>query len=252
MTMYSARLRGLAIDGTPDSDGDVFVLDHIEGLESPDVDLQLGERNDGGSYLNSVRFKERQLLVVGTAYSIGNVTFDVLRIRRKIEVAAQLVTTQAWLYVDEPSPGIPVQMIVSRAGKLSLPKPRHNVQTFEIPLVAVDPRKYKQGTVSSAVVNGSPQTLVNEGNYPTYCVAVLNSTATNPWIQNDAFGRITFQGSNLPANSYIDFQNKRTVHGVNGVTDAAARPRFWWPLVDGNNTIRSSGSWTVTWRSCWI
>jgi hypothetical protein len=240
------------MNALPDVDGDVFVVSEIEGLDSPEVEYIAEQKDRAGAIATTVRYKERPLLIRGKAFSRPNVTFDVLRIRRKLEVASELVTAADWLYVDEPSPGIAVQMVVQRSGKLYLPKPRHNVQEFEIPLTAPDPRKYKQGSPSSAVINGGPYIITNTGNYSTYVVAVLNSTASNPGIQHDSFGMLTFLGTNLPSNSYIDFQNRRTIHAANGQQDAAARPRAWWELQPGANSIRSNASFTITWRPCWI
>ena len=240
------------LTNVPDSDGDKFVVAEIEGWDGMEAELALIDQDRDGSAFSKGRYPKRELNVKGLAIARNTGSnFDALRVRKKLEAfAADWAWAERWLYVDEPSPGQSLQAKTRPGGKLFMPTSKGRNQEFEIPFTCADPRKYSQN-LESETVNGS-KVLTNSGNFPTYAVATLSSTRTNPWIQSDTLGnwRITLQGS-IPSGSTIDFLARRTIKTGVGMIEMAARPRLWFYLRPGPNTITSDGPWVVQWRHAW-
>lgn len=255
MSAYSIRMGALNMNGQPDINGDVFVVSDIEGLWGPELDLQLTQRSDMGERVDSSRYKALTPVVAGVAYSSSNASMDVLRLRKKLNANSYLLAP-GLLYLDEPTPGVAMQMTVQRGGELDLPPPSYNVQRFEIPLIAPDPRKYSQ-QLKSVVVNGGPVSVVNAGTAPTPAVATLPTRSeTNPWIECFGQGRLSISGT-FVQNSWIDFARKQTYDSTDGYVERAVRPRVWWELLPGTNSVQSSvnlgaNNWTLTYRDAWL
>jgi hypothetical protein len=250
MSPAVVRLEGAPfhLTDTPDADGDRFRIAEVEGWESMQAMVEMLEQHGDGSAFLKGKYPRRDVVVKGQAIAGDQGDFAQLRLRKKLENwAADWAWNQRWLYVDEPSPGISLQAKVRPDGPLSLPPTKGALQNFEIPFVCSDPRKYSQNQ-ESVPVNGS-ETLINYGNFPTFVVATLGSTRTNPWIQNNSTGnqRITLAGS-IPSGSTVDFLARRTIRAGVGMEEMAQRPRIWWFLLPGNNTVTTDGPWTVQWR----
>lgn len=251
MTDIAVRYEGapFALTDVPDADGDRFRVSEVEGLEGMEVELESLAQHRVGSALGIGRYPKREIVVKGIAIAqkTGS-NYDALRVRRKIEAwAADYAWGQRWLYIDEPTPGIPVQLKTVPGGQLNMPPSKGRNQDFEVPFTCLDPRKYLQ-TLETASVNGTA-TLTNFGNFPTFVFATLSSTRTNPWLQNNTTGnqRITLQGS-ISAGTTVDFLARRTLVGGTVLQEVAQRPRIWWKLLPGANVITSDGAWTVSWR----
>lgn len=243
------------MDGTPDAQGDRFYVSDIEGLDSADIEYsRLDKYGDGGT-VNYSRLPKRELNIKG--WAVGNqANPDVVwRVRQKLEAWCGYFTGRSdYMYVVPPPPGISVQMIVQRSGRLHLPPPRGDkLQEFDVTFTAEDPRKYAQSAQQvDPGVNGTA-TLTNNGNYPTFLFATLMSPGTNPWLQNNSLGnaRLTLAGS-IPANSTVDFLNKLTFDNTGVRREYAVRPRSWFWLQPGSNTIQTFGTWRLVFRDAWV
>lgn len=250
----AVRLEGapFPLTDTPDSDGDYFRVSDIEGLSGMEAELGLLEKHRDGSTFGKARYPRRELLVKGIAVSGGSGNYESLRVRKKIEDwAADWAWAERWIYVDEPSPGLSTQLKTRPGGKLSLPAPKGGNQEFEIPFTCADPRKYSQTLLTPTLVPGT-NTLNNAGNFPTFITAVLSTSMNNPYLKNVTTGNqlITLPG-NTPLNTSVDFLNRRTLHAGTTLQEMASRPRIWWFLQPGNNTIETNGTWAVQYRSAY-
>lgn len=248
MSGSPVRMGPLNMNGLPDADGDFFIVRELAGLWEPEVELETTDA-DIGALVDDVRYRELNFEIVGTAYSRDNTEYDVLRTLRKLR-SAYWPRGVGTLYVDYPSPGVPVQLAAQRRDSPDFPAPSGNVQEFVLPMVAADPRKYSQSS-SNAVVNGAAVSVVNSGDYKTPARATLQTQATNPWIQHDSIGRITLEGV-VPAGTTIDFGLRRVFTPGGVPTEIAARPRVWWELAPGANSIRSLGNWVLSFRDAFI
>jgi hypothetical protein len=251
VTFYPVRMGALTINGTPDANGDVFVVGEIDGLWGPDVDLQETLRTDMGARLDVWRYKSLTFTLKGTAYSRTNADFDVLRIINKLNVNSFPTGALSTLYIDQVTPYPALQVQVVRSGKLHLPKPVHNVQTFEIDFTAPDPRKYSQAVQTVFIAGGTWPDAVNAGDVDTFATATLTNTSTDPYLEHSVQGRITLPGS-IPAGTVVSFGAKETIHPTSGVIEMASRPRVWWTLNPGVNTIRTNVQWRIDWLNSWI
>lgn len=252
-------LNSRVMDGTPDADGDIFVVSDIEGWEGADVQFDVQQRNDSGATLVTNRLKERPMNIVGSAYPRVNSPNAVFRIRSKIEAMASFYSLATLLTVNEPSPGVAKRCGVYRSGKLHMPPPKYNVQEFELPVTAPDPRKYAVTPTVVGLTNTTAN-LVNLGNFTTYIVAVTTNTTQFPFLRNNTYSTAQSlslakpAGESVVPGTVVNFQG-RFISDPSGVgRDWAVLPngRLWWPLLPGTNNVTVQGGWQITYSSAWV
>lgn len=247
------RLEGapFSLTDTPDADGDRFRVAEIEGLDGMDTEINLTNLYGSGSAFTNGRYPKREILVRGIALSSDKGEYSSLRLRRKLERwAADWAWNQRWLYVDEPSPGIPTQLKTRPGGKPSFPVTKGGNQTFEIPFTCADPRKYSQ-TQQQIDINGSG-TLTNNGDFPTFVFATCLSGTTSPYLRNVSTGNQSIiLAGNVPINTTVDFLARRTMFAGNVLQEMAQRPRVWWQLIPGANTIETASNWRFQFRDAY-
>lgn len=252
MSSLPVRLVSLNMNRTPDIHGDRFIVTDFEGLDSPVVEISATDNYGDGEMLSRLRLGPREMNIKGIAWSPRNEEHGIWRIRQKLtSTFAFLMQNPAWVYVDTPAPGVPIQMQVRIGGELHLPTPKSsNIQEFEIPLRASDPRKYGQvernQTISGTAV------VTNAGDYPTYVRAVLQQTANAAFLTNNSDGgkRMLYSFNGVPAGAYFDFAKKET-GDQNGPKELGRRSHQWWALKPGPNNIATQGIWRLTWRDAY-
>ncbi|WP_144836031.1 phage tail family protein [Kocuria rosea] len=249
MSSLPVRLLSLDMNRTPDFNGDRFIVTDFEGLDSPTVEYKGTDNYGDGEMLSRLRLGPREMNIKGIAWSPREDAHGIWRVRQKLTSAfASLVLNPAWVYVDTISPGVKVQMQVRAGGELHLPTPKsHNVQEFEIPIRAADPRKYVQ-LERTQTISGAA-TVVSQGDYPTNVLAVLQQPTNLAALTNNSHAgkRMRFAFNGVPAGAYIDFAKKRVGDSA-GPREIGKRSHGWWSLQPGANSITAVGVWKLTWR----
>lgn len=252
MSSLPVRLLSLNMNRTPDLDGDRFIVTDFEGLDSATVDYSATDNYGDGEMLSRLRLGPREMNIKGMAWSPRAEDHGIWRVRDKLSAAfASLVRNPAWVYIDTHAPGVPVQLQVRVGGELHLPTPKaHNVQEFEFPIRATDPRKY--GQIERNQTIGGTAVVTNFGNYPTYVKAVLQQTANAAFLTNNSDGgkRMLYSFNGVPAGAYFDFAKKET-GDYNGPRELGKRSHQWWELKPGPNNITTQGIWRLTWRDAY-
>lgn len=252
MSSLPVRLLSLNMNRTPDLHGDRFIVTDFEGLDSATVDYSALDNYGDGEVLSRLRLGPHEMNIKGMAWSPRNEPHGIWRVRQKLSATfAALVRNPAWVYVDTHAPGVPVQMQVRVGGELHLPPPKgHNIQEFEFPLRAADPRKYGQTERIQSISGGG--IITNAGDYPTFVRAVLLQNANLPFLLNNTNGgkRMQFLTNGIPAGAYLDFA-KREVGDAAGPRELGRRTHTWWELLPGPNSITVQGSWRLAWRDAY-
>lgn len=137
------RLGGITF-GTPDEDGDLFIVGDIVGWTSVPVELATVEKPvSNGAVIAYARLRARSLVVSGTA--IAEEDGDVWRVRDKLEsVAGGMVASDGTLAVDEP--GETVTLTVRLSADIQVRPLGSSAIQFEIPLLAANPTKAISGS----------------------------------------------------------------------------------------------------------
>lgn len=137
--MPVVRLGGLTFNDGPDVDGDEFVVDEIEGWDSPGVDVTLVERPvSDGAVVARARRSSRALSVSG--YVIAADTTTVARARNKLASACDgIITADGTLEVDEGGGTYTLTVRMVQALRTRTVAPQ--VIKFDVSLTAPTPTK---------------------------------------------------------------------------------------------------------------
>jgi hypothetical protein len=208
-------------------------------------------------------------------YSVQEVALSATEARNlrmtKLARATNAMTrdsTIRWL----PDGGVPQQLHVRRQQPLRIEGAFN--KTFQLAMVASDPRIYAEAVKTTRVVPGDPdEYAMNDGTTDTKPVVVINGPITDPTIQNYTAGKsLSFSTANDPTNFpgaklnagdtlVIDMQNKTVM--LNGTINVYSAVVFesseWWTILPGQNTIRLLGTNTssatnaqVRWSDAWV
>jgi hypothetical protein len=268
-----------------DSNGVVWIVTEIEGWwtlpepELPDLPRGWGD----GSYDAKGRWANRIITLNGSF--LPQRPEDAAAARNSLIQAANLVKTGGWLVVYEDGTstnGKAAYVRLSGAPQITSVNARGR-HDFSIGLKAVDPIKYEyvdgnpDGYNSNTITLGAQTTVVNTGNVPVPVVFSLtggvNASDANYWsIVNNTTAESINLISTVSSSDVleIDTYNREVIKvtPVSGSDDIVLNARSkasvlvdWIYLQPGNNvikyetdnnTVSSSYSCEILWRSGWI
>lgn len=242
--------------GAVDTDGIAWLWQKLEGWDGPDVTGGLLQRAaDHGAWPSPQFYQPRTLTWTVMATAPTQALRDVARAKLS---AAIPVSQLAVLRYDEP---IPKQAFVRRSGKITETYPTLTDVSFNIGLVAPDPRKYAvtQKVVSATVAAastgftlpavfpltipagqppGSGVTVTNAGDFETRPVISVQGPVTGPALVNTATGQsVSFSTLTLSPSDVltVDFFNQQSF--LNNVYRPADPVSVWWNLAPGTTVI---------------
>lgn len=240
-------------DGVPDADGAFWRLAAIDGWDSPEVRQQFHEPTGRhGLRLGSSLYGPRALLLAGSCVVPSDAAFW-LAFNRLAAVTAFPATPTLAVYETTPK-----SCAVVRSDRIRMkPFGPLNGFEFEVPLIAVDPRKYALSNTSTALPGTGGTTATNTGTVETWPTLTVEGPGSgNVIVSNVTTGRTVRFDVTLGAGETLvaDFRNATlTVDGIQR-QELVHSVTSWWPLVAGSNVITNSGGGTRTLvhRAAWI
>ena len=248
---------GLDIEfGKVDSDGIAWLWQKLEGWDGPDVTGGLLQRAaDHGAWPSPQFYQPRTLTWTVMATAPTQAQRDLARAKLSQAIP---VSQLAVLRYDEP---IPKQVQVRRSGKVTETYPTLTDVSFNIGLVAPDPRKYSTAvkvvttvvstpssgltfpvtfpvTIPAGQPPGTGVTVTNAGNFETRPVVAVQGPVTAPALVNTATGQsVSFSALTLTSNDLlvVDFFNQQAF--LNGTYRPADPASVWWNLAPGTTVI---------------
>lgn len=221
-------------DNTNDVNGAKWWVDKIDGWDSPSIRQSLFDLTGAdGQAIAEARFRARPLVLSGQCQTSSQTVLDASR-DRLADISQQL-TAPRLLTVNETTAK---QVLVVRAGELRM---RDYVGAgafdFELPLLAVDPRKYSTNQPQQNL-DATSRPLVSNGTYPTLPILRVLGAATNPII-------ITNRGRSVRINTALSSTDVLTVDFARrlvllnnvpngGLIDSSTQ---WWNLTPGTNLM---------------
>jgi len=250
----NVTLGAIVMDDAADSDGIKWTPSWpIEGWETPVVrQTVMALVGADGAAVGNSGYAQRSLVLRGTA-SWGDADPALYWLAQdKLADATDTLETPTTLIVGETTPK---QAAVRRTTTPQRFAPLGSFQgmTFQIPLIARDPRKYAT-TLTTQDVLDNPYT--NAGRYrtpPTIEVTAWTGTTLVLGSATDDGKTVTLNATSAVGPIVVDFAAQQvTDNGVPADEMVQAGSR-WWQLLPGDNTL-SFGTVTdgeVRWRSAW-
>lgn len=263
--------------GTVDANGIAWLWNKIEGWDGPDVQGAgvIARSGDHGAWASPQYYAARTMTLTVTASAPTQALRDTARalLQQAVDVS-ELVQ----LRYDEP---VPKYARIRRSGKVTESYPTLCDVTFQIGLVAPDPRKYavtqrtlQIGLLPSGLGGGlvvpftlpftmasapppSGGTATNSGSFLSPPVAVITGPVTGPLLANLSTSQ-TVSWSSLTLNAgdvlVVDFLARQAIVNPTTVSTTPGMPSSggtywpadlfssWWQLAPGDNTVQFGGS----------
>ena len=270
---------GLTIPlGAVDANGTAWLLQKIDGWDSPDVQGAgvIAKSGDHGGWASPQFYAARALTLTVTAIAQTQALRDVARAQLQQAVP---VSDLALFTFNE---AIPKQAYLRRSGRISEAATDLVSVTFTIGAICPDPRKY--GTVlKTAFVNAINESLIgvvppftvpftlpaqppagsvavtNAGTFESRPVITIQGPITSPALTNVQTGQtVSWTGLVLGATDQLvaDFNLAQAL--LNGSYRPADLFSSWWTLPPGATSIQLGGnsgtgaSMSVAFRDAWI
>lgn len=257
-------------------------IEEITGLDGPEVreSSELFVEGDGG--IHSDFYYGRRPITFS-----GIIDASVFGVERNRKITRLLAATNAMrndaLLSWTASGGLPVQVRVRRQNSPRITGGR--VKSFQISLVAADPRIYGEAIQIGQVAAGastsagftspllsplssgaSPvgQVIVqNLGNAGTPPIISIYGPCNNPVVRNQTTGQQLSFTYSLAATEHLDIDAQQRTILLNGTTNRYSALNFadsqWFELAPGNNDIRfstasfsSPASLVILWNHAWL
>lgn len=249
------ELAGIWFSAAADDDGIEWIVEKLEGWDSPDVRSGSSPRpQDDGVFAPAFRHGGRELELTGhllapsieAAFAAKNDLAGAVNLREPL-----------LLVVHED---VSRQASVVRSGRLLIEQRSRHVR-FQLPLLAVDPRRYSTTEDTLTVAPGATGTATNAGDVATRPTAIISGPVDTPTLTNETTGEELSFDLVLAAGEELEVDFDLRTATVDGVT---ARPYLvagyrWWELAPGDTTVAldavsSSGTagLELRWRSAWI
>lgn len=253
----------------PDANGIDWAIPVPDGWDSAAIRRSTQDRaGHHGQVITEEMYSARAILLKGWAMPTDQSGDGLWKARQVCHQASDLVTGDGLLTVYEPaSVGGPKYCVVRREQNI---RARGNdsvhIVEFEVPLSAVDPRKYSTTLTSNTVVwaGGSPipVTQTNIGDFHSWPEITIRGPGTNIHLYNSiAPGEVVVSGTYTASDTIVLTFGSRAVW-VNGVP---AYERItaagWFPINPGTGTTFLSAeggavvgqtSLRVDFRSAWM
>ncbi len=250
---------------TPDTGGDRHIVQGIDGWwDGPEISLEPFDLpGQHGVGVAAGMLRGREVLLRGV--SVPGAARTGFQAVNNISKAADIFRRTATMIVYEP--GINKRAEVVRNGRIRA-DPHPGYVTWEIPLLAPDPRKYDDALVESSItlaadVKVGSFTIDPSGDFSAYPekITVTGNTSMAPvTVEHVEKGRLLTLTGNVNGSGYELYPRTADVWR-DGVKDYGLLddPSGWWQLTPGPNTIRArrdSGTGTMTvkvfHRGAWI
>jgi len=263
--------------GSIDSNGIAWILQKVEGWDSPDTAGQVIQRSgDHGGWLSAQYYAPR----IVTLTVMASAETQALRdLARAIFQQACPVSDTATFVLGEP---LPKTADMRRSGRIAETYMTLTDVQFNAVFVAPDPRKYDitpetataqaQSTVTGVAVPlavpvvlpaqppAGSLTAVNSGTFETRPMVTITGPITDPGVTNVTYGQtVAFTGTTLASGDVLslDMDNRQVF--LNGqiryITDHNSA---WWVLQPGANAIQFTGNTaggaqlTLNWFNAYI
>lgn len=251
--------------GQKDAFGVEWHVGELQGWDSPEVRQSLSDPvGTAGVVLTESRYAGRPLSLRGHLYVYNEAAQH--EARRRLVLAADCVTQDATLTVTGEA--VAKQLTVRRSGRMNTKILSPYVVEFEIPLIAVDPRKYSIApNTQNLFIAGSSNTITatvqNHGDFETFATLTIAGASNVPTIRNATDGNKTLSltGTNGVSDTIVvDMQARTVLYNTNDFYSWVAPTARWWKLLPGNNSITYSrttsyptgSTLTVAWRDAWL
>lgn len=268
--------------GTVDSDGTAWVLQTLEGWDSPEIRAEFTDREaDHGAWASPVYLGSRPVTLAGTivAASRGLLESAMERLRAAASLTDTVLTV--WETMSK-------QATVRRSGKLLVQYVTDTVATYSVMVTAQDPRRYSSSTQSgttglpattgglsfpaafpitfSATVVSGQINAVNAGSADTRPVLTITGPVVAPVIAAlypDGSVRQLIYSLDLVTGDVLTIDTDAHTVVLNGNT---SRRRFMtvaggWPTIPAASSVNyqfQSSAYNATamlsaaWRSAWM
>ncbi len=238
-------------DEIADANGAKWYLDAVEGWDSPELRSVLYNLpGHDRQAMGPVYYNARALSLVGDCHAPTEAGFWASK--AKLMGATNLTNTSGTLTLTE---GANTRKItVHRGGRvLWRPWPALNGFTYEIPLLAPDPRIL----ANTATTLAGAGTATNTGNFKASPVLIVTGSAAGPIvIANTTAGRTVTVTTAIPAAQLlvIDFKARTVLLNAVNRYDLVTGTPQWFDIAPGANTITYSGGGTpsLSWNDSWI
>ena len=238
----------------------VGMLQNASGLDSADVRDSYDDfvNMDGGIH-GPFFYTRRAIVLEGMIENPLDATDRNTRLNRLMRASASL-TRQDGSLVWTPTGGTAVLINVRKNGRLQVDGAW--AKSFQLPLVAADPRIYTFARKAPTVSPSGTTVMENQGTVLTYPTLTITGPITNPVVTNTTTGEaISFTGTISSGTNIVVNMLARTVFQGSTVKYSLLNyaSSTWWGLQPGNNSIsltQSSSSapagLTVTYRDAWL
>ncbi|MFD6421029.1 phage distal tail protein [Streptomyces sp. NPDC060198] len=267
--------------GSVDPAGVAWVLQDLDGWDSPEVRSELQQREaDHGAWQTPVYYGERPITLAGTIVAPDRAALDDAMDRLRAAVSL----TDTLLTVAET---VPKCCVVRRSGKLLARYTTDTVASYSALVTAADPRRYATAdqtgttglpstsggltlpatvpwTISATTVSGQID-AENSGSMRTPLVLTITGPVQQPQIlvtmPGGAVAQLTYS-QDLGAGDVLVIDTTARTVVLNG---NVSRRRFLavpsgWPSIPPASTVavvfraaayNATASLTATWRSAW-
>lgn len=276
---YNAPYGTLSIPlGAVDSNGTAWVLERVEGWDSPPSAGQVVQRSgDHGGWPTAQYFGPRIITLTVLASAQSQALRDVAR--AQLQQVCPISDLATFVY-NEPQPK---QANVRRNGSATIAETYMTMADveFKIPLVAPDPRKYSTQVQLATVMGAATLTgitipttvpftlpaqapagstvITNGGTFETRPTVTITGPITGPGVTNLTTGQsVTYSSLTLGASDALTVDFNARQGYLNGVFRPADLSSSWWVLYPGPNTVGLTGTtpggaaMAVSWQSAWV
>lgn len=267
-----------------DTAGVEWIVDEYEGWDDgAPVRVSIEERPQADGAFDAPSYRGARVITLGGGAVAPNRAARKAAISR-LKAAMSDGTSLYPVSVDDDGDELVVFARLSAEPRAK--RVGENAFTFQLVLVAPDPRKYSADPTAvtltlpeststggftapftapftSVIPEGSTgeRTVVNEGDADTWPTISIAGPVTDPVIENVTTGRRLRLSYTVGAGDHllVDFADSVVLLNGNTPVDAHGVGSSWWPLVPGANVLRysafagASGSpASITYRSAWI
>jgi hypothetical protein len=265
------QYHNLKFDDSPQLYGLRFVLEDADGWDSPDVEVESIPRAESdGSFVTKGRYTHREVLLRGSAYGK---TLQAPWLARQVLMSnfgGAVRGPRTLKFVMAPNL-TPIILNAHLNGRLRTERTGPYSISFEVPLMAPDPRKYTETekvatwTLPAGAQEATWPVQVG-GNYNTFWTAVIVGNINLPRIKNLTQAGEPYIAVDLQVNPgdtlAISSRDRTVLHNTANRYDALnLNLSRWFPLAGGRTNYirfaRQSAGWfnatiTMRWRDAWI
>ncbi len=261
--------------GQQDASGTAWALLKVAGMDGAPTDGQVVQRQgDHGGYPTPQFYGPRPIELTVTASATSQAERDAARARLQ---AAVPVSDLATFTYNEP---VPKTLQVRRSGVVKELSYTLADVTFDVLLIAPDPRKYGAASTVTVIANSQTEgitypitypitfpaqappgaaTVTNAGNFETRPTITVRGPIVAPALYNQASGQsISFSTLTLGATDTLVLDLLERIAYLNGSAIGADLWSAWWVLQPGTAQVVLQGEggagaqMTISYSDAWM